>query len=1628
MKKRLLSLLMALVMLLGLLPTAAWAAETEETPLGEEAVAAPATEEVPNAPAKGSTPAELAEVHSHPVCGAACAHEGEDAHEAVAFTSALTGDTDGKLYIDGVEAALDAEYNAKYVLPAGNYYLDGDIALGKPITTLQEGTVNLCFNGHTITYANDEIGRFGAFEAAGPFNACDCQGGGGITDARTFPNGNQRFLMYVSSTCTLYGGEYIGADGSAYGGKTIYSRGNLTVDGATITGSDYAILQENYSTMTIKSGTMTGPVSVNSTRTNFVMEGGTIVNEGGGALSAGGGTIRGGTAQGKLGLVVERATQPVILSGKPTVKGSESDIYFPYPGTNSALLQVSDDLEGVYTLSGSASAITADAPFTFTTPADKDYSAHFVPADTSQGIRDVVDEATGKHTLQLYKVHSHPICGAQCTHQGAHTAVAWTNWDKADSLPTTAGNYVLTGDVTFSTSWDVPEGTTNLCLNGHTVTRGSSGNDTYAITVPEGATLNLCDCGTGGTIDGNNKNYTISTLGELSLYGGKLDGANTVVDVGYGGVFRMHGGSVQGHGTASKGVLVRENCTFLMDGGTITGNCMGVAVEEDGIFRAEGNVVIHGNSSSSGSPQNVVMYSKYEITQGPDGPEETVVPVPMELSGPLGGNAKLGLGLHSWRNMEKVSPYLAVQGAGGYTVTAADFAKLSSDKAEEYPIKLKDGKVYFTVPQTHTHPVCGAECGHEGTDAHEAVTYTALTQAVVDGYEVQHYYDTGVYGTSYDYITIPAGRYYLEEDITTDKAVKLGGDVDLCFNGCTFTSTFADTRDSLGALMLSDNAVFNVCDCQGGGGFTSDGEYGLVTDYHEGKNCAVNLYGGTFTGGYPVELGVSADTTLTVDGAALTATKGNALSATDGMVTIKSGQLTSQYNYGGAVDVRCDDFTLTGGTIVNTGKGTALEVWTSEPVKLSGSPVIRGGEECDICLWYASCKLEVGDLTGSYRVAAGSTVREDTPWVITAPADADQSGHFTLPDTDAYKTRQLKDVVDEATGKHTLQLIQNHAWATAWTSDATAHWHECAAAGCTITANADKDGYATHTPGSWQTDAANHWKVCTVCGYELDKAAHVYDNDQDTTCNTCGYTRTVTSEHTHTWAAGWSKDDTHHWHECTADGCTITANADKDGYAAHTWNDGEVTTPPTASNEGVKTYTCTVCQATRTESVPKLTFGVSGIVTDHEGSELAGVTVTLMQGNTVIATATTDSQGNYSFEDIPAGLYNVAAEKEGVTKTVLVEVTDASATGQNIQMPEGNKNSVVEIKENTPAAVVGGVDAVAEAETVAPGDTVTVKLTVEAKETPTDKDELEAVISGKKDDVLYLDLSLVKQVNDQEPEAISDTGDKVLEIVVPYDFTGKKDVTVYRKHGSDPAAALDKADTKADGTYRLDEAEGKVYIYASKFSTYAIGYTAETAKPSRPVIVIQPEEPPVWPFVDVGEDDWFYGGVKYVYEQGLMEGTSSSTFAPAMGTSRAMIATIIWRLAGSPETETEPTYLDCVKDSWYAAAVAWGTEQGVVKGFSRSVFAPDQTITREQMAAMLWRYAGCVGLDTKADPKTLNRFADGDSTGDWAVDSVAWCVERGILKGKGGNVLAPAAQVTRAEAATMLERFIALLK
>ena len=137
----------------------------------------------------------------------------------------------------------------------------------------------------------------------------------------------------------------------------------------------------------------------------------------------------------------------------------------------------------------------------------------------------------------------------------------------------------------------------------------------------------------------------------------------------------------------------------------------------------------------------------------------------------------------------------------------------------------------------------------------------------------------------------------------------------------------------------------------------------------------------------------------------------------------------------------------------------------------------------------------------------------------------------------------------------------------------------------------EKNGHSFAT--EWTSDTTDHWHKCANCDEISDKAAHVYDNDVDATCNTCGYERAAHTAHT----AGtvWENDETNHWHVCTASGCE-----EKLDTAAHTWNAGEITTPATFTSDGVKTYTCNVCEKTKTETVTMEYIDVNFVKSDAE--------------------------------------------------------------------------------------------------------------------------------------------------------------------------------------------------------------------------------------------------------------------------------------------------------------------------------------------------------------------------------------------------------------------------------------------
>ena len=176
------------------------------------------------------------------------------------------------------------------------------------------------------------------------------------------------------------------------------------------------------------------------------------------------------------------------------------------------------------------------------------------------------------------------------------------------------------------------------------------------------------------------------------------------------------------------------------------------------------------------------------------------------------------------------------------------------------------------------------------------------------------------------------------------------------------------------------------------------------------------------------------------------------------------------------------------------------------------------------------------------------------------------------------------------------------------------------------------------------------------------------------------------------------------------------------------------------------------------------------------------------------------------------------------------------------------------------------------------------------------------------------------------------------------------------------------------------------------------------------------------PFTDVRQGDWFYSAVDYVYTRKLMDGTAGTAFSPLMTTNRAMVATILWRMEGSPVVNYALPYSDVQEGVWYTEAVRWAAAEGIITGYSGTVFAPNDTVTREQLATMLYRYGAYRGDDVSAS-SPLTAFPDGGSTSSWAVEAMEWAVGAGLLSGKDGGKLDPAGSATRAEVATILMRF-----
>ena len=177
----------------------------------------------------------------------------------------------------------------------------------------------------------------------------------------------------------------------------------------------------------------------------------------------------------------------------------------------------------------------------------------------------------------------------------------------------------------------------------------------------------------------------------------------------------------------------------------------------------------------------------------------------------------------------------------------------------------------------------------------------------------------------------------------------------------------------------------------------------------------------------------------------------------------------------------------------------------------------------------------------------------------------------------------------------------------------------------------------------------------------------------------------------------------------------------------------------------------------------------------------------------------------------------------------------------------------------------------------------------------------------------------------------------------------------------------------------------------------------------------------VLPFTDVNAYDWYYNSVKYVYANNMMSGTDTTIFSPNITTTRAMIVTILHRLDGKPAA-TASNFMDVEQNQYYTNAVAWASANGIVSGYGNGNFGPNDTITREQMAAILYRYAQYKGYDT-TQKNNLSNYIDAKDINAYAVEALQWANQVGMITGVTDTTLVPNGSATRAQVSSILMRF-----
>lgn len=1504
MKKRGLSLFLALALCLTLLPAAAFANGESET----------------------ST------LHTHYLCGnaEACSHVGSHSEDSkTTFATAITQDDNGYVWVgDGTQ-----EQPYQCVLSEGTYYLATDLALEAPSNT-QFGSIQImenvtfCLNGHTITVkANREAFKITkSVDTPSPtLTLSDCQGGGKIThDSSFLGNGvnlseNCNFIMYGgsitgntttggenitwrsggvwvrdNSTFTMYGGS-ITDNTTVWNGGGVYvgDSGKFYMHGGTISGNNASS----------NSGSSGGGVHIGSgafTMTGGMISGNSASNNGGGVhISSGstftmtGGSITGNNAGTGGGVY---ANGSVTVSGAVQITGNKQ-------GTSAGNVYLRSDKTitiGTNHLSSNASiGVTTQNPpanegIAIATGANLDDKQYF-HSDTVENYLFYVT-SDGTICMTTANAHDHPICGTSCQDGSSHTSEAWQPIGSAEELTAiqNGGCYYLTDDVTLSNRsvW-APPSDTFLCLNGHTIT-GAAGTSTIA--VGNGVNFILTDCKGSGKITHESSDAVgcgVKVIGSFTMYGGSITGNHNSdgggVRVEGTGSFTMYGGSITGNSVSGSGGGVYVSAQdgtqgrFAMYGGSITGNNAASSF-------GSGGVCVYGTMTVSGSVRitdNVNRGSKDDsgiYTGGTASNVRLIGRTTITIDGPLTEGSQIGVSLYSNRVF-----------TSGWSTNMSDkpFSSYFIADDSRSTVALEDGELKLSNPHTHswTYALSTTTTG--------SATITATCKNCAENN------NTDFHGGSVT-IAAPEADALTYDSSPKAAAVTTSGD----WLGASADNIHITYKQGETALSdaPTDTGTYTagITVGEGGGAVTASVEYTIAPK--ELTDPTIEIASGSVYDGNAKTPNVTVkDGENTIDPSEYAVSYDNNVNAGENTATVTiTDNANGNYTVSGSAkfsiakaDSACTAptpitaLTYTGEaqTLINAGTTADGTMQYSTDSTNYGTTIPIGENAGEYTVWYKVA----GDGNHSDTTPASVSVTIAKAKVEIPAADPTQFTYSGEEQTYALAASGLYTVagnVRKSAGTHTVTVTlkdtENYVWSN---NTATAKTFDFVIAKAPVTVTVkDKSAYTY--------DAAPD-----LSKPELDKdytVSGLIGEDKLTTAPTLAYDPAA-PDLTKTGEAA----------KITASGASVGENYEI------TYVDGKLTVTSRPSSGGGGSSSSGGGGGSSSSDKPSASTGKTETTTNPDGS----VTKTEIKSDGTVTETTTNKDGSTT---------KTETKPDGSSKTEVKDASGSTGTVKTDKNGHATAETTLSSKAVDDAKKNGGaVKAPVEVEASRDSNTaptVKVELPKNAGETA-----VEIPVSNVKPGTVAV---LVQPDGTEEIVKNSLPTEDSIRLTMDGSATVKimdnsKDFIDTRAHWAKDAIDFVSARGLVNGISDT--------IYAPNNSTTRAQLWTILARQNDADLT--------------GGSIWYEKAQNWAKDKGVSDGAN-----PNAAINRAQMVTMLWRAMGQPAAASGASFADVPADSYYAQAVAWAIENGITAGVGNGKFDPDAACTRGQIATFLYRY------------------------------------------------------------------------